>query len=132
MDVKCTAAELFEARRKLQAIDWNIYEQACVILDKEFIEDTRHDAYDESFEIDMSRKIPPDWACTITQRDALLAIGFARIWINFKDGSQQYCDRRNMGQRRTPEPFIEELPPDTRSPTSRQSGESAGDARTKA
>lgn len=49
------------------------------------------DHYDDSLEIYVNP--PEDWELTSEMAIRILGMGFSRFWVNFYDGTEQYCQR---------------------------------------
>lgn len=94
------SAELFDAKEKFHALDWQVYERLVEVFGNANVADTGSDAYDWSLEVYMTEEVPADWVCTKEQRDAILGWGFMRFWINFPDGTEQYCAADHLGARK--------------------------------
>lgn len=94
-DDKADAIDLFDTWYAFTAVDSAVFDRVGEIFGEDGIEDTAHDSYDCSLEIYSSKDIAP----TREQVDAVLAMGFAKFWINFPDDSEICCGKNVIGQR---------------------------------
>jgi hypothetical protein len=86
------AEALFDAWRAWSRVDWAMYEQVCAIFGDN-VEDVAHDDYDRSLEIYIKGDLVP----TQPQVETVLAMGFAKFWINFPDETEICCGRLSDG-----------------------------------
>lgn len=90
------APALFDAYRAYSDVDWKMYEKVEAIFGKDTIADIGHDAYDASLEIYADADIAP----TPEQAAAVIAMGFSRFWINFRDETEIFVYGTSINQRR--------------------------------
>lgn len=89
-----TAAQMFDARDEASRLENAISDRLLELcgLDSEWIDlpvgDVIFDSYDSSFEF---KGVRPDWLPNQSQLDACFALGFARAWICYTDGTERYC-----------------------------------------
>ncbi len=57
------------------------------------------DHYDNSLELYFTAQAPADLSCTLAQAKVVCGLGFHRFWLNFTDGTEQYCREGAIEQR---------------------------------
>lgn len=58
------------------------------------------DHYDNSLELYFTEQTPADLSCTSEQARRVFELGFHRFWLNFCDGTEQYCHEGLVHQRK--------------------------------
>lgn len=80
---------LLNATEQRASAEAEVFDAVCELWPN-LPEDIHCDPYDDSLEVTFGDEVPPDFAIDDEQGARILALGFARFWLNFKDGSEQY------------------------------------------
>lgn len=62
--------------------------------------ETGFDDYDSSMEIYVKNNVEKNLTVTVEQMKPLFDFGFSRIWVNYNDKTEQYCEKDKVWERR--------------------------------